>query len=331
MNANDTASSAQAKRQSAPILVGTASWTDHEPFYPPEYQRKEMSAQRISYYSRYFPLVEVDSTFYRLLPQRNFQLWSERTPEHFRFDVKAFGELTWHHRTDDGQQIEPRTETFAQFAEMMQPLRDTGKLRALLFQFPPWFTFSPENLDYFATVREQLPQELIAVEFRHRSWLEARHADETASALRDNQLAYVIVDEPQIGSGSVPPTTLVTDQRLALFRFHGRNTHTWYGRGLESSRQRFDYLYSKEELAPWAQRIQGVAEQIGSGGEVHVTMNNNARNYAIINGINLQTLLGQQPGQGEPLPPAIRQALAEQEQGLASTEGQAETHQETQA
>jgi uncharacterized protein YecE (DUF72 family) len=302
----------------APILVGTASWTDHEPFYPPEYQRKEMSTQRISYYARYFPLVEVDSTFYRLLPQRNFQLWSERTPEGFRFDVKAYGEMTWHHRTDDGQPIEPRAETFAQFSEMVQPLRDAGKLRAILFQFPPWFTYSPDNLDYLATIREQLPQASVAVEFRHRSWLEGRHTDETARALREARLAYVCVDEPQIGSGSMPPVTLVTDPRLALFRFHGRNTRTWYARDLQSSRERFNYLYSKEELASWAERIKEVAAQVEPTGEVHVVMNNNARNYAIINGFDLQALLGQQPGQGQPLPPAIQQALSERAQTSAT-------------
>jgi uncharacterized protein YecE (DUF72 family) len=298
----------------APILVGTASWTDHAPFYPPEYQRKEQSPQRISYYARYFPLVEIDSTFYRLLPQRNFQLWSERTPDQFRFDVKAYGELTWHHRSEDGQPVEPRAETFAQFSEMMQPLREAGKLRAVLFQFPPWFTYSVRNLDYFSAIREQLPQEEIAVEFRHRSWLTDHHTDETARALREAQMAYVIVDEPQLGSGSVPPLTLVTDPRLATFRFHGRNAQTWYARDLPSSRQRFDYLYSKEELAPWAERIKRIAEQLGPTGEVHVIMNNNARNYAILNGFDLQALLGQEPGQGQPLPPAIQQALDERSQ-----------------
>jgi|SRR5579859_5106746 len=305
---------ADPTQNQARILVGTASWTDHEPFYPSEYQRKEMSGQRISYYARYFPLAEVDSTFYRLQPQRNFQLWSERTPDGFRFDVKAYGELTWHHRTDDGQAIEPKAETFAQFAEMMQPMRDAGKLRAILFQFPPWFTYSPNNLDYLATVREQLPRESIAVEFRHRSWLDGHHTDETAKALREAQMAYVCVDEPQIGSGSMPPITLVTDPRLALFRFHGRNTQMWYARGLQSSRQRFDYLYSKDELTSWAERIKGIAEQLGPASEIHVIMNNNARNYAIINGFDLQALLGQQPGQGQPLPPAIQQAISERSQ-----------------
>ncbi len=74
----------------ARIRVGTASWTDHEPFYPAEYARAGMKSQRISYYARYFSLVEVDSTFYTLQPARNFQLWADRTPDGFIFDVKAF-------------------------------------------------------------------------------------------------------------------------------------------------------------------------------------------------------------------------------------------------
>src|SRR5215472_5889754 len=151
-------------KMTADIRVGTASWTDHEPFYPPEYDKAAMKSQRISYYARYFSLVEVDSTFYHLQPTRNFHLWAERTPEDFVFDVKAYGELTWHQRDDQRQVITPAADTFAKFSEMVQPLRDAGKLGALLFQFPPWFTFDQERLGYFETVREMLPQDTIAVE-----------------------------------------------------------------------------------------------------------------------------------------------------------------------
>ena len=86
----------------ARIRIGTASWTDHDPFYPPEYNRADMKSQRIEYYARYFDVVEVDSTFYHLQPTRNFAMWAERTPDDFIFDVKAYGELTWHHRDDQG-------------------------------------------------------------------------------------------------------------------------------------------------------------------------------------------------------------------------------------
>ncbi len=303
----------------ANIRIGTASWTDHEPFYPPEYDKARMKSQRIAFYARYFSMVEVDSTFYSLQPQRNFQLWAERTPQDFVFDVKAYGELTWHHRDDQGEMLAPHAETFAKFSEMVQPMRSSGKLGALLFQFPPWYTYSPERLEYFATVREMLPEDTISVEFRHRSWLEGEHADETRAALADNRLAYCVVDEPQIGSGSVPPVVVITDQHFSMIRFHGRNRKMWYGRNLQSSRDRFDYLYSREELKPWADRIQRIAERL-SGGQVHVVTNNNARNYGIVNALDLQELLGQEPGQGTALPEGVLQTIRERALNAASPE-----------
>ena len=291
---------------SAAIRIGTASWTDHEPFYPPEYDKASMKAHRITYYSQFFSLVEVDSTFYNLQPARNFKLWAERTPDDFVFDVKAFGELTWHHRDAEGNAEAPSADTFAQFSEMIQPMREAGKLGALLFQFPPWYTFSEERLEYFATVREMLPEDSIAVEFRHRSWLDVTNADLTRSALEESGLAYCAVDEPQIGSGSVPPVVLLTSPRFSMVRFHGRNRKMWYGKNLKSSRDRFDYLYSLDELRPWADRVQRIAERLASG-EVHVITNNNAANYSILNAFDLQRLLGQAVARGAELPPSVRE------------------------
>jgi uncharacterized protein YecE (DUF72 family) len=117
-------------------------------------------------------------------------------------------------------------------------------------------------------------------------------------------LAFCAVDEPQIGSGSVPPVAMVTNNHIAMARFHGRNAHTWYGKGLKSSRDRFDYRYTREELAPWVERVEQMASEL-SGSEVHVVMNNNARNYAIVNALEFQDLLGQEVGQGVPLPEGV--------------------------
>jgi uncharacterized protein YecE (DUF72 family) len=300
----------------ARIRVGTASWTDHAPFYPPEYDKASMKAQRISYYARYFSVVEVDSTFYHLQPARNFQLWAERTPEDFVFDVKAYGELTWHHRDEAGEAIPPSAETFAKFDEMLQPMRDAGKLGALLFQFPPWFKDTEENREYIASLHQFLPGDAIAVEFRNRSWLEGRQVDETRALLCDADLAYCAVDEPQIGSGSVPPVVMVTDPHFAMVRFHGRNAKMWYGKGLASSRDRFDYLYTPAELMPWVERIERIAGEL-SGSEVHLITNNNARNYAIVNAFMLQELLGQPVGKGQPLPAPVAATMEEQAAGGA--------------
>lgn len=298
----------------ARIRVGAASWTDHDPFYPAEYNRADMRARRIEYYARYFDVVEVDATFYHLMPARNFALWAERTPADFIFDVKAYGELTWHHRDSQGEAQAPESETFGHFSAMIQPMREAGKLGAILFQFPPWFTFSEERIEYFDIVREALPEDTIAVEFRHRSWLEGPRLERTRAALTERRLAFCAVDEPQVGAGSAPPVMMVTDPHFTMARFHGRNRKMWYGKGLMSSRERFDYLYTREELAPWVERIRGAAAQL-TGSEAHVIMNNNASNYGIVNAFDFQAMLGMPVGMGQPLPEGPLRTIRERDGG----------------
>lgn len=294
----------------AHILIGACSWTDHAPFYPSTYNSARMRSQRISYYAQFFPLVEVDSTFYAMQPERNFKLWAERTPEHFTFNVKAYGELTWHHRDGDKRVVTPSAETFERFTAMIQPLRDAGKLGAAHFQFPPWFTYGDEQREYLGTLRDFLPDDKLAVEFRHRSWLEPEHRDFTFGLLREHGLSYVMVDEPQIGSGSVPPVVAVTDPRLAMVRFHGRNRRTWYVRDAASSADRFDYLYTKPELAEWVPRVEQIADATA---EVHLLTNNNRSNYAIVNAFDLAELL--QVPLPLPPPPPVVETIEQRERG----------------
>jgi len=264
------------------ILVGTCNWSDHTNFYPPGLK----PGDRLGYYARHFPVVEVDSTFYRLQPAHYFARWAERTPPGFAFNVKAYRELTWHDR-----EKEPEASTFEEFTRTLQPLRDAGKLRAVHFQFPPWYVCSPKNRDYILTARDFFPEDTFAVEFRHRSWLTPENREATLGLLRDNQLTYTVVDEPQIGSGSVPPVVAVTNPDLAIVRFHGRNRETWYKRG-ETSGDRFDYLYKQEELAEWLPAVRQMAAQAK---EVHLLMNNNHADYAVRNARDILALLGQQP------------------------------------
>lgn len=262
------------------ILVGTCNWADHTDFYPP----KLKPTDRLSYYARHFPVVEVDSTYYGLQPARNFARWAERTPPGFVFDVKAYRELTWHDRAK-----EPSADTFEIFAESIRPLQEAGKLRALLFQFPPWFVQSERNAAYLAGCSAFFPGQLLAVEFRHRSWFAPENREDTLRLLRDNQLVHVMVDEPQLGSGSVPPVIAVTNPALAIARFHGRNRRTWYAKG-ETSGDRFNYLYAPTELQEWLPALTDVARQAN---EVHVLLNNNRANYAVHNAKDFQILLGQ--------------------------------------
>jgi uncharacterized protein YecE (DUF72 family) len=262
------------------IYVGTSSWSDHEKFYPPELP----SNQQISFYAQHFAIVEINSTFYRIMPQRNYRLWAQRTPPGFLFDVKPYRQLSWHDRKKP-----PDEEVFDSFAASLQPLREAGKLGAVHFQFPPWFKFEPDNVAYLKHCRERLPQDRVCVEFRHRSWLEGHHVEHLVDTLRGYQVGLTVVDEPQIGSGTVPTVVAVTTPGLCIVRLHGRNAKMWYKR-VKRTADRFDYLYTEEELQAWVPNVARLAEEAA---EIHVFFNNNQQDYAVRNARQLRDLLQQ--------------------------------------
>lgn len=262
----------------ARIYVGTSSWADHTNFYPEGLP----STEQIRYYADHFPLVEVNSTFYRMMPAHNFEVWAERTPEGFCFDVKPFRQLTWHDR-----KTPPDPDTARAFRESLRPMREAGKLGALCFQFPPWFVYRPDNVDYVKGLPDTYAEERVSVEFRHRSWLEGDHVGELLETLNQAGLALTVVDEPQLGSGSVPTVVAVTDPGLSVVRFHGRNYKKWYAK-VKTTAERFDYLYNEQELQEWVPRVSELARQAQA---VHVLFNNNAQDYAIQNARQLRMLL----------------------------------------
>ena len=273
----------------AEILVGTCSWSQHEGYYPEGLPSNE----QISYYAREFPVVELDATFYTMMPRRNFQLWAERTPEGFVFDVKPYRQLTWHDRKNP-----PDDEVTEAFREVLQPLRDAAKLGAIHFQFPPWFKHEEENVAYLRHMRDAFPDDVLSVEFRHRSWLEGDDVPEVLKVLRNERLSLTVVDEPQLGSGSVPTVLEVTNPELVIVRFHGRNYKKWYAK-VESSSERFDYLYSEEELEEWVPKVEQLAREAR---EIHILFNNNAQDYPIRNARQLRMLLEERGEQAEVVP-----------------------------
>lgn len=297
----------------ARVLIGTCSWTDPTliesgRFYPPECKTAEA---RLRYYAHYFPLVEVDSSYYGLPSERNAALWVERTPDGFVFDVKAFSLFT-HHPTPPGalprdirerlpqaaqtkrlylRDVPPDSvaELWQRFRSALLPLRSAGKLGSILLQFPRWFGLSRERKAYLESARAELEGWPVAVEFRGGGWLDEGNRDETFDLLRRAGCAFVCVDEPQGFRSSAPAVAEVTAD-LALVRFHGRNTAAWERPG-QTAAQRFDYWYGEEELAEWVPRIQGLAQQAR---EVHLLMNTNYQDQGVVNARRLVTLLGGQ-------------------------------------
>lgn len=294
------------------ILVGTASWTDPSliesgRFYPPSATDAEA---RLRHYASVFPLVEVDSSYYGLPSERNAVLWAERTPDDFTFDIKAFSLFT-HHPTRPGSLPrdirerlplevqgkanlyhddvpEPLRETlWERFDAALQPLVQAGKLGVVLFQFPPWFLPRKESLEYLAALPERVPLARAAVEFRNARWLSGEQTEETLSLLAERGLTYVTVDEPQGTPNSAPPLAAVTSE-IAVVRFHGRNQAAWAKRGGNVA-EKYDWLYSEEELHEWEAPIRGLAAEADT---VHVVMNNCREDKAVMNARQIAAMLG---------------------------------------
>ena len=277
------------------IRFGSASWTDptlvkSRLFYPPTARSPEA---RLRYYCERFSMVEVDASYYALPTRRQAALWRDRSPVTFVFNIKAFSSLTYHPtRLDrlpkDLQENLSRrllgrrrarheelgdvldAELLRRFVSAIEPLRDAGKLGSVLLQFPPWFEATRGNVRKLIRRREQLSDWPLAVEFRHRSWLAPTRWERVQALLRDYALSYVGVDSPGHCETALPSAVVVTNPKLAMLRFHGRNKATW-SRPVSSAAERFDHLYSEEELSEWIEPIQRLSDEAE---DVHVVMNN---------------------------------------------------------
>ncbi|WP_327028138.1 DUF72 domain-containing protein [Micromonospora sp. NBC_01740] len=284
------------------IKVGTASWTDRtlldSGWYP---QTADTPEKRLAYYARQFPLVEVDATYYSPPAERTARLWAERTPAGFTFNVKAFSLLTGHPtrvgalykdlRPDTGKKnlypddLPPQAyeEVWTRFLAALDPLVEAGKLGALLFQFPPWFTIRRDNKQYLLEVAKRCAPLRPVYEFRHASWFDGDNADETLAFLREHRLAYVCVDMPQGHRSSVPPVLAATAD-LAVVRFHG-HSDKWTSKDIH---EKFGYRYADRELRDWAPKLRELAD---STGQTHVLLNNCYRDFAQTNAATLAGLL----------------------------------------
>lgn len=266
------------------LLIGTSAWSDHDPFYPPGTK----PAEQLPFYARYFPIVEVNTTYYRIPNRRIVEGWVQRTPPGFIFDVKPPRELTSTPEMPRGEAPVPDAAVAEAFAEAIEPLAQAGKLGALTFQFPPSYRNTEEHREYLRLLPELLPGFTIAVEFRRRDWLDPEHAEDTLRLLQETGLAYTMADEPQMGTGSVPPVYGVTNPRLAIIRFHGRNYETWY-KFTGSSRDRFNWEYSTEELEEWRDKLEAA---VRAAEAVHVFFNTNYANQGPRNAVRLMDMLG---------------------------------------
>ena len=286
------------------IEVGTASWTDktllESGWYP---QTADTPEKRLAYYSRQFPIVEVDATYYGPPSEQTTRLWAERTPAGFTFNIKAFSLLTGHPTRVSSiyKDLRPETdkkniypgdlppqayeEIWTRFLSALDPLVEANKLGALLFQFPPWFGIRKSNKEYMLEVAARCKPLRPVFELRNASWFEGANHNETLDFLRAHKLPFVCVDMPQGYKSSIPPIVAATSD-LAVVRFHG-HSDKWTSKDIY---EKFGYLYSKKELADWVPKLKGLAAETD---RTHVLTNNCYSDYAQRNAATLTELLGE--------------------------------------
>lgn len=276
----------------ATIRVGTCSFADEslsKLWYPAGIRTGE---ERLRYYAERFDTVEIDSTFYALPIEDTVARWAERTPRDFVFHVKAFAMMTRHPvrlerlpvdlrdevEADERGRVERppravRAEIFARFRSALEPLRAGGKLGGVLMQLPPYVVPKPASFEYLEWAREQLGDDEMLVEFRHRSWLDEERRASVLGFLEALPATYVIVDAPRSEAKNVLPTVPAVTSESAYVRMHGRNASTWNIRA-RSAAERFDHLYSDEELGEWVEPLRELAQ---TSRRVFVMFNNNGR------------------------------------------------------
>lgn len=291
------------------ILVGTSSWADPgfvDEWYPPGMAARD----RLPWYARRFDAVEVNSSFYAIPEPGTVARWAQVTPDGFVFDYKLHRALSRHAAQVDSLppdmregldvgargrvRLTPELERdlVARTLEAVKPLEQAGKLGAFLLQLTPSFSPSRHELGELAGLVDALGGRPLAIEFRHRGWVEGERLERTLDWLTDHGAAFVAVDAPKaVEVPIMPDVDAVTNPDLAYIRLHGRNAEG-YLKG-KSVAERFGWDYSAKELDEVAERARGMAEEAGF---VHVMFNNNRGADAPTSARAFRTLMGQDPG-----------------------------------
>jgi len=311
---DDVAANPFAAPNGGTIRIGTASWTDPTMtaagvFYP---NGADSAEERLQYYASRFPLVEVDATYYSLPSRRTSELWVQRTPPDFTFDIKAHALMTGQptetkRLPKDLREALPaevaekrriyakdlpdelKDDVWAWFADGLEPLAESGQLGSILLQYPRWFFTSSENRDTIEDAVDRLRKVGMtpAVEFRNATWFNEKNVERTLTFLGDREIPLVMVDGPQGFKSSVPPIVAATSPDLAVVRFHGRRAETWEAQNIKTV-ERFRYLYDEGELEEWVPRVRDAAAQTK---QTHVLFNNCYANYGATNALMLAELL----------------------------------------
>ena len=261
----------------APYYFGTAGWSyaDWEGIVYPA--RTGARLHPLTYLAGYINIVEVNSTFYRPPAAPMSLSWTKKLAGYpdFLLSVKLHQIFTherksYTHQDSDG------------FKFGIEPLAATRRLAALLIQFPWSYRNTEEHRDYLAGLFKLFSGYPLAVEVRHASWDEPRFYD----LLGAHKVAYCNIDQPVIGD-SLAPSAIVTTPEFSYVRLHGRNYEDWFRKDAGRD-DRYNYLYTKDELGDWIQRIKELGRD---SDRVYVITNNHYRGQALANALQIKNMV----------------------------------------
>jgi len=257
--------------------VGTAGWSykDWEGIVYP--QKKPPGFHALRFLCQYIDFMEVNSTFYRM-PVFNFALsWTKKVESNpnFLFAVKLHQDFTH-------QKKEPNQNQADEFKFGIEPIRANNRLGAVLIQFPWSFYRSKKNIHYLERLFQMFSGLPLALEVRHSSW----DNPEFLKFLSDRKVAFCNIDQP-IFRSSIKPTAYATNPNFNYVRLHGRNDKNWFNQKAGRD-ERYDYLYSDDELSEWITRIKKLGEKSKKS---FIVTNNHYRGQALTNAIQIKNKL----------------------------------------
>ena len=257
------------------IRVGPCGWAYKDWWgivYP---AKKPKGFDELRYLAQYFDTIEVNVTFYRPIPENTAKGWVERVEENrdFRFTAKLLDRFT-HHQDASAEDEKQVKEGFA-------ALLEAGRLGAVLMQFPWSFRNTPEHRQYISKLKSKFSEYPLVLEVRHASWAEPGVLD----FLEQLEIGLCNIDQP-LFRRSIEPGAEATSG-IGYIRLHGRNYQTWFSERA-SVRERYDYLYTVDELEPWVDRARIVAQRTA---DTYVMSNNHNIGKAAANALEVKGLL----------------------------------------
>lgn len=265
--------------------IGTAGWQYKDwngKFYPSK--NKQPALQ---YYAGYFDTVEVNSSFYGHIKPKVAEGWcklvSDVNPD-FVFTAKLNRAFTHSPiaviESTSAESIKPGPDDEAEAKAGLDILAAKRRLGALLMQFPVSFTNTDENREYLAQLAGCFSEYPLVAEVRHSSW------DDPAvlRSFAQMGIGFCNIDQPLLGKALAP--SQIALGRVGYVRLHGRNYQQWFEH--KHPHDRYNYLYSADELETWARRIEHVSQQAES---TFVISNNHFESKAAVNSLQLVSML----------------------------------------